>query len=175
MNWKLPDVQAVFRKGRGTRDQIANICWIIERARELQENICICFIDHVKAFDCVHHNKLWEVLKKMGVPDHLTCLLRNLYEVKKKQLEPFMEQMTVLKLGKEYNSDKAVYDPLSLTYIRSMSCEMWGWINHKLEPRFLGEISTTSDMQMIITLTAENERDTKEPRWRGKRRVKKLA
>ena len=148
MNWEIPDVQAGFRKGRGTRDQIDNICWIIEKARELQENICICFIDHVKAFDCVDHNKVWEVLKKMGVPDHLTCLLRNLY-AGQEETEPFMEQTTGLKLGKEYNYDKAVYcHPLYLTYMHSISCEMWGWMNHKLEPRFLGEI-TTSDMQMI--------------------------
>ena len=79
MNWELPDVQAGFRKGRGTRDQIANICWIIENAREFQKNICFCFIDYAKAFDCVDHNKLWKILKEMGRPDHLTCLLRNLY------------------------------------------------------------------------------------------------
>ena len=79
MNWELPDVQAEFRKGRGTRDQIANICWIIKKAREFQENIYCCFIDYVKAFDCVDHNKLWTILKEMGIPDHLTCLLRNLY------------------------------------------------------------------------------------------------
>ena len=78
MNHELPDVQAGFRKGRGTRDQIANICWIIEKAREFQENIYLCFIDYAKAFDCVDHNKLWEILKEMGIPDHLTCLLRNL-------------------------------------------------------------------------------------------------
>ena len=76
MNHELPDVQADFRKGRGTRDQIANISWIIEKAREFQENI---FIDYAKAFDCVNHNKLWKILKEMGIPDHLACLLRNLY------------------------------------------------------------------------------------------------
>ena len=79
VNNKLPDVQAGFRKGRGTRDQIANICWIIEKAREFQKNIYFCFSDYVKAFDCVDHNKLWKILKNMGIPDHLTCLLRNLY------------------------------------------------------------------------------------------------
>ena len=77
MNCELSDVQAGFRKSRGTRDQIANILWIIEKAREFQENIC--FIDYTKAFDCVDHNKLWKILKEMGIPDHLTCLLRNLY------------------------------------------------------------------------------------------------
>ena len=79
MNRELPDVQAGFRKGRGTRDQIANILWIIEKAREFQQNIYFCFIDYAKAFDCVDHNKLWKILQEMGIPDHLTCLLRNLY------------------------------------------------------------------------------------------------
>ena len=75
----IPDVQAGFRKDRGTRDQNANICWIIEKAREFQKNIYFCFIDYAKAFDCVDHNKLWTILKEMGIADHLTCLLRNLY------------------------------------------------------------------------------------------------
>ena len=79
MNHELPDVQAGFRKGRGTRGQIANIRWIIKRAREFQKNIYFCFIDYAKAFDCVDHNKLWKILKEMGIPDHLTYLLRNLY------------------------------------------------------------------------------------------------
>ena len=79
MNHELPNVQAGFRKGRGTRDQIANICWIMEKARQVQKNIYFCFIDYDKAFDCVDHNKLWKILKEMGIPDHLTCLLRNLY------------------------------------------------------------------------------------------------
>ena len=79
MNCELPHVQAGFRKGRGTRGQIANICWIIKTAREFQKNIYFCFIDYAKAFDCVDHNKLWKILKEMGIPDHLTCLLRNLY------------------------------------------------------------------------------------------------
>ena len=78
-NCELPDVQASFRKGRGTRDQIANIRWNIEKAREFQKNISCCFIDYAKAFDCVDHNTLWKILKEMGIPDHLTCLLRNLY------------------------------------------------------------------------------------------------
>ena len=79
MNWELPDVQAGCRKGRGTRDHIPNICWIIEKAREFQRNIYFCFIDYAKAFDYVDHNKLWKILEEMGIPDHLTCLLRNLY------------------------------------------------------------------------------------------------
>ena len=79
VNHELPDIQIGFRKGRGTRDQIANICWIIENARQFQKNICFCFIDYVKAFDCVDHNKLWKILKEVGIPDHLTFFLRNLY------------------------------------------------------------------------------------------------
>ena len=79
VNYELPDVQAGFRKGKGTRDQISNICWIIEKAREFQKNIYFCFVDYAKAFDCVDHNELWKILKEMGIPDHLTCLLRNLY------------------------------------------------------------------------------------------------
>ena len=79
VNHKLPDLQAGFRKDRGTRDRIANIRWIIGKAREFQKNIYFCFIDYCKAFDCVDHNKLWKILREMGIPDHLTCLLRNLY------------------------------------------------------------------------------------------------
>ena len=79
MNRELPDVQAGFRKGRGMRDEIANIRWIIEKAREFQKNIYFCFIEYAKAFDCVDHNKLWKILQEMEIPDHLTCLLRNLY------------------------------------------------------------------------------------------------
>ena len=79
VNRELPDVQAGFRKGRGTRDQIANICWITEKTIEFQKNIYFCFIDYAKAFNCVDHNKLWKILKEMGIPDHRTCLMRNLY------------------------------------------------------------------------------------------------
>ena len=79
VNHEIPDVQAGFRKGRGTRDETANICWMIEKAREFQNNIYFCFIDYAKAFDCVDHNKLWKILKEMGIPDHLAYLLRNLY------------------------------------------------------------------------------------------------
>ena len=94
VNRELPDVQAGFRKGRGTRDQIANIRWIMEKGREFQKNIYFCFIDYAKAFDCVDHNKLWTILKEMGIPEHLTCLLRNLYAGRNQQLELDMEQQT---------------------------------------------------------------------------------
>ena len=107
VNRELPDVQARCRKGRGTRDQIANIWWITEKGREFQKNIDFCFIDYAKASDCVDHNKMWKILKEMGIPDHLTCLLRNLYAVRKQQLELDMKQHTDFKQEKEYV--KAVY------------------------------------------------------------------
>ena len=114
VNHELPDVQAGFRKGRGTRDQIANIRWIIEKAREFQKNIYFCFIDYAKAFDCVAHNQLWKILKEMGKPDHLTCLLRNMYAGQEATVRT--EQLTGSKLGKEYI--KAVYcQPVNLTYL----------------------------------------------------------
>ena len=118
MNCELPDVQAGFRKGRGTRDQIANICWIIKKAREFQKNIYFCFIDYTKAFNCVYHNKLWKILQVMGIPDHLTCLLRNLCAGQEAKLELDIEQQTGSKSGKEYV--KAAYCHRAyLTYIQS--------------------------------------------------------
>ena len=107
MKHELPDIQAGFRKGRGTRDQIANIRWIIEKAKEFQKNIYFRFIDYAKAFDYVDHNKLWKILKEMEIPDHLTCLLKICVKVKKQQLELDMEQQTGSKSGTEYI--KAVY------------------------------------------------------------------
>ena len=107
MNHEFPDVQTGFRKGRGTRDQFANICWIIEKAREFQKNIYFYFIDYAEVFDFVDHNKLWKILKEMGIPDHLTRLLKICMQVKKQQLELDMEQQTGSKSGKKYI--KAVY------------------------------------------------------------------
>ena len=126
MNRELPDVQAGFRKGRGTRDQIANICWIMEKAREFQKNIYFCFIDYEKAFDCVDHNKLWKILQEMGTPDQLPASWEIYMQVKKQQLELDMEQKTGSKSGKEYV--KAVYcHPAYLIYMQSTSCKMPGW------------------------------------------------
>ena len=147
VNRELPDVQAGFRKGRGTRDQIANILWIMEKAREFQKNIYFCFIDYAKAFNSVDHNKLWEILQEMGIPDHLICLLRTCMKDKRQQLEMDIQQRTGSKLGKEYI--KAVYcHPAYLTSMQSTLYKMLGWMNHKLESRLPGEILTTSDMQM---------------------------
>ena len=94
MNRELPDVQAGFRKRRGTRDQIANICWIVEKEREFQKIIYFCFIDYAKAFDCMDHNKLWNILKEMGIPDHLICSWETYMQVRKQQLEVDMEQQS---------------------------------------------------------------------------------
>ena len=121
MNWELPDVQAGFRKGRGTRDQIANICWVIEKTRiPEKENIYLCFIDFAKAFDCVDLNKLWKILKEMGILDHLTCILRNLYADQEVTVRSRNVTWTGSKSGKEYI--KAVYCHLAyLTYMQSIS------------------------------------------------------
>ena len=102
VNCELPDVQAGFRKGRGTRDQIVNILWIMDKPREFQKNIYFCFIDYAKALDCVNHKKLWKIFQEMGIPDHLTFLFRNLYSGKEQPWDPDMEQQTSSKLGKEY-------------------------------------------------------------------------
>ena len=120
VNCDLPDVQAGFRKGRGTRDQMANICWIIKKAKEYQENICFCFIDYSKDFGCVDHHKLWKILKEMGIPVHLTCLLRNLYAGQEATVRTGHGTQTGSKYGKQYV--KAVYcHPAYLTYMQSTS------------------------------------------------------
>ena len=118
MNHKLPDVQAGFGKGRGTRDQIANIRWIIKKAREFQKNIYFCFIDY--AFDCVDHNKLWKIPKEMGMSDHLTCLLRNLYTGQEATDRTEHGTTDWFQIGKVYF--KAVYcHPAYLTYMQNTS------------------------------------------------------
>ena len=118
MNQEFPDVQAGFRKGRGTRGQIANICWIIEKARQFQKSICFCFIDYAKAFDYVDHNKLWKILKEMGIPYHLICLLRNLYAGQEATVRTGHGTTDWFQKEKEYV--KAVYcHPAYLTYMQS--------------------------------------------------------
>ena len=120
MNYELPDVQAGFRKDRGTRDQIANICWIIEKSREFQKNIYFCFIDYAKAFDCVDHNKQWKILKEMGIPDHLTCLLRNLCASQEATIITGHGTTDWFQIGKGVH--EAVYcHPAYLTYMQSTS------------------------------------------------------
>ena len=146
---RLWHVQVGFRKDRGTREKIANICWIIEKERELHENIYFCFIGYAKIFDYVDYNKLWKILKEMGIWCHLTCLLRKLCADQEETISNRKWNNRLdSKLGKEYV--KAVYcHPAYLTSMQSISCEMPGWMNYKLESRFPGEISTISEMQLI--------------------------
>ena len=122
MNREIPNVQAKFRKGRETRYEIANIHWIIEKAREFLKNIYFCFIDYAKAFDCVDHNKLWKILKEMGIPDHLICLLRNLYAGQEATVRPGhgTTEQTGSNLGKEYIKP-VCFHPAYLTYMQSTS------------------------------------------------------
>ena len=120
LNCELPDVQAGFGKGRRNRDQIANICWIMEKAREFQKNIYLCFVDYAKTFDCVDHNKLWKILKEMWIPDHLICLLRNLYAGQEATVRTGHGTTDCFQIGKEYV--KAIYcHPAYLTYMQSIS------------------------------------------------------
>ena len=147
VNWEPPDIQAGFRKGRHTKDQIANIHWVIEKGREFQKNI-YCFIDYAKAIDCMNHNKLWKILGEMGTPDHLTCLLRNLYAGQEAPARTGHGTTDWFQTEKEYV--RAVYcHPVYLTSVQSTSCKMSDWMNHQLESRLPGEISATLDMQMI--------------------------
>ena len=120
MNCERPDVQTGFRTGRGTRDQIAKICWIIEKAREFQKIIYFCFIDYAKAFDCVNHNKQWKILKEMEIPDHLTCLLRNLYAGQEATVRTGHGTTDWFKTGKGV-SQGYILSPAYLTYMQSIS------------------------------------------------------
>ena len=162
MNCELPDVQAGFRKGRGTRDQIANIHWIIKKARDFQKNIYFCFIDYATVFDCVDHNcekflKRWEYQTTWSASWEI-CM-----QVKMQQLELGMEQQTGSKSGKEYV--KVIYClPDYLTYMRSTSWEMLGWMKHKLESR-LPEVSITSDMQMTPPLWQKAKKNERASWW----------
>ena len=182
VNSEPPDVQAGFRKGRGTWDQIANIHWIMEKAREFQKNIYFCFIHYAKAFDCVDHNKRWEILKEMGIPDHLTCLLRNLYAGQEATVRTGHGRTHWFQIGKWVRQD-CILSPCYLTCMQSTSWEMLGWKKHKLESRLLGEISITSDMQLTPPLetvrrttlrncqkNSRKWRRTKEPLDESKRR-----
>ena len=154
INSELPNVQAGFRNGRGTTEQIANIRQITEKAREFQKNIYFCFIDYTKASDSVDHNKLQKILKEMGIPDHLTCLLRNLYAGQKATVRTGHGTIDSkwnnrLHIGKGVHQGCILPPCLSNLYAEYTSCEMLGWMKHKLESRLLREILTASDMQMI--------------------------
>ena len=148
----------VLEKAEGARDQIANIRWIMEKAREFQKDIYFCFIDYAKSFDCVDTNKLWKIVKEMGIPDHLTCLLRNLYAGQEAAVRTGHGTRDWFQIGMEYV--KAVYCyPAYLTSMQSTSCEMLDWKKHKLESRLPGEISITSDMQMTPPLWQKVKRN----------------
>ena len=147
VNRELPDVQAGFRKGRGNRDQIANIRWIKEKAREFQKNIYFCFLDYAKAFDCVDHNKLWKILKEMVIQDHLTCLLRNLYAGQEATVRTGHGTTDWFQIGKGVHQGCILSPCLFNLYAETLD-----WKKHKLESRLPGEIWITSDMQMIPPL-----------------------
>ena len=146
MNWEIPDVQAGFRKGRGTRDEIANICWIIEKAKEFQKNIYFCFIDYTKVFDCVDYNKLWEILQEMGIPGHLTWLLRNLFSGQEATVSIGHRKMNQFKIGKGVHQSCILSPCLFNFYVEDI---MWnaGLDEAQQESRLLGQISITTDMQ----------------------------
>ena len=156
VNREFLDVQAGFRRGRRTRDQTANICWIIEKAREFQKNIYFCFIDYTKAFDFVDHNKLWKILKEMGIPDHLTCLLRNLYAGQEATVRTGHGTTVWFRIGKGVRQGCLLSPCLFNLYA---SWETLGWRMHKLESRLPGETSITSDMQMTPPLWQKVKRN----------------
>ena len=151
MNWELPDVQTGFRKSRGNRDQVANIRWIIEEARELKKNIYFCFIDYGKAFDCMDHNKLWKILKEMGIPDHLTCLLRNLYAGQEAAVRTVHGKTDWIQIGKEVHQG-CILSPCLFNLYAEFILQNAELDEAKLESSLPGEISITSDMQMIALL-----------------------
>ena len=151
MNPELPDVQAGFRKDRGARDQIANIRWIMEKAKEFQKNIYFCFIDYAKAFDYVDHHKLWKILKEMGIPDHLTCLLRNLYAGQEATVRTGHRATDWFQIQKGVRQG-CILSPCLFNLYAEYIMRNAGSMKHKLEQRLLGEISITSDMQMTPPL-----------------------
>ena len=151
MKQKLPVVEADFRKGRGTRDQIADINLTIEKVRELQKNIYFCFIHYAENFDCVDHHKVWGILKEMRIPDHLTCLLRNLYTGQETTVRPGHGTTDWFQIGKGVHQG-CILSPCLLNLYVEYIMRNAGWMKHKLESRLLGEISVTSDMQMTPPL-----------------------
>ena len=171
VNHELPDVQAGFRKGRGTGDQIANIWWIIEKARAFQKNIYFCFIDYAKAFDCVDHNKLWKILKGMGIPDHLTCLLLYLYagqeatghgttnwfQIRKEVCQGCILSPCLFNLYAEYIMRNAGLEEAQAGI--------------KIAERNINNLRSADD----TTLMAESEEELRASWWKWKRRVKRLA
>ena len=158
VNCELPDVQSGFIKGRGTKDQIAKIHWIIEKAREFQKNIYFCLIDHAKAFDCVDHNKQWKILKEMGIPDHLICLLRNQYAGQEATVRIGHGTTDWFQIGKGVLQG-CVLSPCLFNFYAEYIMRNAGLDKHKLELRLPGEISITSDMQMTPPLWQKVKRN----------------
>ena len=158
MNCEIPDVQAGFRKGRGTRDQIANIHWILEKAREFQRNMYVFLIDYAKAFDCVDHNKLWKILIEIRIPDHLTCLLRNLYAGQEATVRTGHGTTDWFQIGKGEHQGY-ILSPCLFNLYAKYIIRNAGWKKHKLELSLLGEISITSDMQMTPPLWQKVKRN----------------
>ena len=148
VNCEIPDVQGGFRQGRGTRDQIANIFWIIEKAREFWKNIYFCFIDYSKAFDCVDHNKPLKILKEMGIPDHLTCLLRNLYASQEATVRTGHGTTNWFQIGKR-GRQGYILSPCSFNLYAEYIMRNTGLDEAQAGLRIAGKISITSDMQMI--------------------------
>ena len=151
VNHELPNVHAGFRKGRGTRDQIANIRWIIEKAREFQKNIYFCLIDYAKAFDCVDHNKLWKILQEMEIPDHLTCFLRNLYADQEATIKTGHGTTDWFQIGKGVPQGCILSSCLFNLYAEYIMRNA-GLEEAQLESRLPGEISITTDTQMTPPL-----------------------
>ena len=147
VNCELPDVQVGFRKGRGTSDHIASICWIIKKAKKFQKNIYFCFIDYTKAFDCVDHNKLRKILKEVGIPDHLTCLLRNLYAGQEATVGTGHGTTYWFQIGKGVHQG-CILSPCLFNLYAEYIMRNAGLEEAQAESRLPGEISTTSDMQM---------------------------
>ena len=160
VNCEIPDVQAGFRKGRGTRNQIANILWIIEKVREFQKNIYFCFF-----LTTPKPLTVWIILQEMGIPAHLTCLMRNLYTGQKAAVRTVHGRTDWFQIRKGV-CQGCILSPAYLTYMQSTSWEMLGWLKHKLESRLLGEISITSDMQMTPPLWQKVNKNQRASWWK---------
>ena len=162
VNHELPYIQAGFRKNRGTRDQIANLHWLIEKARKIQKNIYFCFIDYAKAFDCVDQNKLWKILKEMGTPDHLTCLLRNLYSGQEATVRTGHGTTDWFQIGKGVRQDFILSPCLFNLYAEYIN-EMPDWVKHKLKSRLPGDKTIINNLRYAddTTLMAESEEEIK--------------
>ena len=174
VNHKLPDVQAGFRKGRGTRDQIANIYWIIEKAREFQKNIYFCFIDYAKAFGCVDHNKLWKTIKEVGIPDHLICLLRNLYAGQKATVRIGHGTTHWFQIGKGARQG-CMLSPCLFNFYAEYIMRNAGLEEAQAGIKIAGNNINNLRYADDTTLLAESEEELKSPLMKVKEESEKLA